>query len=141
MGFHTEIGHFPLRRFRLLLLVLRLLLHLGLVLGQLLPISRLLEVLPVVVLVLLLPNAQLVLNLGNESGNFLLGNDILLQNMRVLLVQLISSLVGIRMQHQFLQKNCVNFLLRIGCLLLVVHSYYGRFVSDAETWVIRALPR
>ena len=111
VGFHTEVWHFPLRRFRLLLLVLSLLLHMSLVLGQLLPISRLLEVLPVVILVLLLPNPQLVLYLRNQSRNFLLGNDILLQYMGMLLVQLISSLIRIRMEHQFLQKNGVNFLL------------------------------
>lgn len=99
----------------------------------LLLLSRLLELLLIVILVMLFPDSQVLLDLHNQLSNFLLGNFVLSQDVRVLLVQLLGCLIWVGMEDQLLEQDGVDLLLLVRGTGLVVYANDWGFVSYAES--------
>lgn len=60
-----------------------------------------------------LPDTQLLLNFSDKGRHLFLRNLVLLQNMRVLAIELLCCLVGVGVQHQLLKQNGVHFFLGV----------------------------
>jgi hypothetical protein len=93
---HIEGGSFGLLLYRFslcLLLSLSLL-----VLLQFFPVGRLFKLFPVILLILLLTDSKLMLDLGDECSDFLFGDFILSQDVRVLLIELLGCFVRVGME-------------------------------------------
>lgn len=92
-----------------------------------------LKLLSVVVVIMLLANAQFLLDFGDEGGYLSLGDFVLPENMGVLPVELLCGLVGVGMEHKFLEQDGVYLFLGVRCACFVVNSDDGRLVPDAQS--------
>ena len=108
---------------------LLLLLELSLILSKFFFLGWFLKILSIIFVILFLTYSQFMLYFGNKSCNFLFWNFILFQDMRMLFIQLLSSLVRIWMKYQFLQQDSIHFFLGIWGSLLIMYPYNRRFVS------------
>lgn len=75
------------------------------------------------------------LDLPDELGHLLHRNQLLIEEMRMLLVQLLGGFQRIRVEYQLLQQNRVDAFFGIRVLLLVDHADDWWFVSHAQLYV------
>lgn len=59
----------------------------------------------------------------------------------MLSIELFCGFVGVGMEDKFLQKYSIDLFLAVRWFILVVYTYDGWFVSDAESYLIVLLPR
>lgn len=72
------------------------------------------------------------LDLLDELGDLRHRDQLLIEDVRMLCVELLGGVHGVGVEHQLLQENCVDALLGVGLLLLVDDADHWGFVSDAQ---------
>ncbi len=133
----VKLGSFLLRHLRLLWLFFGLLIMLLFFLLRI--IALILFILFIILFILLLfaililfTDSQLFLNFLNQDGNFFFGYLVLLQNMRVFLVQLFGDFHRIWIKDQTLQHYRVYFFLFVSLFIFVVDADDWGLVAHAE---------